>query len=351
VQKVYQALIEASEAEFASLIDSFSTTERTAAVHAYTLARDESEQEHLAIALTSRPRPEFILPGWLVLQDEIHDPLFLDCIHEIAKAIQSSPPVEDLGPIQLSLDLLCSDQLDIAILSEVFESPAPIDPWLSSFGNAIVSLRQGAALFDHLRGESLMTGPGQFLKQQPLADMLEWVKAATDENKQRFGINYLSKLPLNEARRRLVEYFVKRYGLPASGHRFWSRLHESVRNAIQDMMAVKMLEDFFQGISDPHHRFEFWKGFKRHLRDIQGPTDRRQAILVFPNFFVVEFRDVGNAAYFYRQEHLPRFKERLNGHPSSLKDRRLASERLRHYKGWQETWRWQIRQFISKGSI
>lgn len=349
VQEIYELLIGAPADELPALIETFSTAQRTAAVHAYLLGRDEDERDHLAHALTSRPKPEFVLPGWIVLQDEIHDSLFRHCLREVARKVKAATSPAGLGAVQLALNLLSSDSLENEVLSELFQSPAPIDPWLRGYGNAIVRLRQGAPLYDHLKGEALMTGPGAFLVQQSLQGMLEWAKAATDENRQRFGANYLSRLSLDVAERRAIEYLVRRYGLPAQGHAFWSRLHKTIRDAIQDMMAEKMLSDFFEGIADPHQRFQFWKEFMRNLHDIQGSSDRRQAILVFPNFFVVEFRDVGNAAYFYRHEYLPRFKPRINGPASTLKDRRLVSDRLKHYTGWQDTWRQSVRQFISRG--
>ena len=81
---------------------------------------------------------------------------------------------------------------------------------------------------------------------------------------------------------------------------FWDRVDKKKRLIIQRLIGAKLIGEFFDDVGDPEGRFEFWQGNVDHLAGIAFPQSRQRVLLVFSRALIVEFRDFGNAVYFYQ---------------------------------------------------
>ena len=83
-----------------------------------------------------------------------------------------------------------------------------------------------------------------------------------------------------------------RYGL------FWDRVSEEHRRDFREYFIVRELDHAFRGDSDRHR---FWMDQKRDILEVCHGTagSTEWALIDFPGFSVVEFFELGNAAYLY----------------------------------------------------
>ena len=160
---------------------------------------------------------------------------------------------------------------------------------------------------------------------------------------QDFGRNYLVKVPPRQWDLELLKEIRRRYGLPdAIGSRpaFWDPVPDPPKGDFRQFFIKRELADAFGGGSDRH---KYWEGWLKDMRDVTsgvaGATS--YAIIEFSTFGVIEFFEVGNAAYFYASEEVARLKKVSPDQPSDLK---AGSDRLIHSVGWE----WRADRMIRK---
>lgn len=189
-------------------------------------------------------------------------------------------------------------------------------------------------LMDHLWGHMLMYGsPSQLLAEDP-DEIHTRGFALGPADVQQFGRNYLTRLPPPRWRVKVLEELQKRYGLPdaeRSRPAFWAPLAEEPKAAFRRWFLKRVLKQAF-GRGSERHRF--WETWVDEMRDVSvgwaGTTE--YAIIDFPNFGVVEFFEVGHAAYFYDRNTV---NEIRRVRPSNAGDLKTGSDRLIHREGWQ----------------
>lgn len=136
------------------------------------------------------------------------------------------------------------------------------------------------------------------------------------------------------------------YGLPGaegSHPMFWDRVSDERRRDFREYFITRELDHAFRGDSDRHR---FWMTQRREMLDVchgtAGTTE--WALIDFPGFSVIEFFELGNAAYLYPAAE-PMVRDirsrKWTSHPSELKkimDHPVpgrADNRIIHSGGWQ----------------
>jgi hypothetical protein len=142
---------------------------------------------------------------------------------------------------------------------------------------------------------------------------------------------------------------------------FWRRteqLSEGILRELAAWRALRTLQTFFKSIHDPHGRFAFWKDrFGDQIVGAGTVADGQAAYLHLPPLVVVEFANVGNAAYVYPDSLLNWVESRRSSTERSYKDRaRLAKlagtdteARIIHAEGWQRTAADMLNRLIKAG--
>lgn len=209
-----------------------------------------------------------------------------------------------------------------------------------------------APLVDRVFRRTLQIGSAEQLRRLTNADILVGWRAMAGANHRDACANFLERIgPARwTGRAPALEEVRANYGLPGAegSHRtFWGRLSEERRRDFREYFITKELDHAFKGDSDRHR---FWMAQRREILDVchgmAGTTE--WSLIDFPGFSVVEFFELGNAAYLYPAEEpmLKRIRWRKRAsHPSELKKimhhlvpSRAASRhdnRIIHSGGWQ----------------
>ena len=168
---------------------------------------------------------------------------------------------------------------------------------------------------------------------------VEKVRVAPIETKIAFVGNYLGSLRTKDAwNDDVLRWINTQFGKPLVGEQqplFWRGIPGEVRDEYRRWLMERELRDFFAQHGDSGGRFQFWKLFEDHWKEISSSHDHRVLMLDFGEIGVIEFADVGNAAYVYRKEDFDRMVRRSTSSYSSLKDRELTIARIIHREGWQ----------------
>lgn len=133
----------------------------------------------------------------------------------------------------------------------------------------------------------------------------------------------------------------------------WTQLEEKSPETSAWFREIKIrmeLSRFFEKFPD-NERFKFWKGYIPQLRNARGDLNYQRLFLDFGGFGIVEFAEIGNAAYVYlakdfqaMQEKNFRQKPSLHG---AIKDRNKALTTLRHSGRWRSKFRRTISRYLN----
>ena len=143
---------------------------------------------------------------------------------------------------------------------------------------------------------------------------------------------------------------VPRSAAPASIPRFWNRVSAERREDFRQHFIALELEIAFGGDATPDRR-EFWLAQRRAIVSVCHGTAGliRWSLIDFPGFSVIEFFEVGNAAYLYPANHriLRRIRSSAGSageilYPSELKFRSHGfkppgDNRIIHASSWQSS--------------
>ena len=180
---------------------------------------------------------------------------------------------------------------------------------------------------------------------------------------QKFGQHYLNVLQKREKwEKPILEWIEKKFGVPTQDEGktsietpFWRQVEPTAKKEFAIWVMEKRIEQFFEG-----QRADFWKRFLQ-----AGKVIRVQEILQgdgfmidFGRFGVIEFKQVGNAAYVYPQSVFSDYWRRSQKyyHPSEFKDtdRTIRNVSLASWDGrilhprnsWQESAAQKIHQLL-----
>jgi hypothetical protein len=150
----------------------------------------------------------------------------------------------------------------------------------------------------------------------------------------------------------LVHEIVKRLGDPRLAPDRWVGFSPAVIQSVIRWINTRKLAEFFLVAAGDRRRFEFWKQFVDELGpNSEGRVQAGQGFFEFPGFGVIEFMEVGNAAYIYPLDAFERFRREGVVPNSFLKDRSLSIDRIIHSPPdyWPTRWTPVIRGLIDRG--
>lgn len=156
---------------------------------------------------------------------------------------------------------------------------------------------------------------------------------------------------------KILYHLMKTYGIPeiqSETRSFWKEIPEPVRQNFRHWCIGQAIEDFFDG-----ERAEFWKRFyqSQDILDVKTILKGDGFMLRFRHFGVVEFKEIGNAAYVYGSEVFETFWKAagLKDTPEAFKDigntlryGHGKDGRIIHRQDWEERVYGEIRQFIDR---
>lgn len=168
--------------------------------------------------------------------------------------------------------------------------------------------------------------------------LLNTIKSFNRNELARFSDNYLRKVRFEKFQYSILNYINYNFDKPNNPYFsiYWKQMSSVAISKFNKWLSLKVMKDFF-GESD---RFRFWRNYLEILEGWYLVRSKGQLFLDFGNFVVVEFKEIGNAAYIYEksvfEEKFGRFANESNAVPNSkLKDQFLAIDRITHSGNWE----------------
>lgn len=190
------------------------------------------------------------------------------------------------------------------------------------------------------------------IRQDPKRILAEMDSRQGASVRRLVGQHYLNTLNgLPDWSENILEYIKNKWGVPNRpsskkriDHRFWDHVSESAKEEFKRWLMLAEVESFFEG-----DRAEFWRDFVKaaKVKDVNQILSDEGFMLDFGHFGVVEFKNVGNAAYIYPKEVFKKFWKGANfwsNDPSYFKEisQTMRSNklpgwdgRILHFRGWQ----------------
>lgn len=230
-----------------------------------------------------------------------------------------------------------------------------IRDWLSERGLARSDLRTFTELealvdtpLERSVREAILTGGTAFqLQAEGSAELRRGFQELAPRDRLLMGRNYLARVSPQAWDGPLCSTIRTSYGLPGQPEAlpaFWAPVPEEIRRAFRRRILSGDLKRAFAGDTERH---EYWSHWLDDLADIQRgrARDVEYAVLHFRGFGVVEFFQVGHAAFFYPDPELKRILASVPSEPGDLKED-TGSNRLVHQGAWQGRATRMVRRFI-----
>jgi hypothetical protein len=321
LDEVRQVLLETPHEKLQDIAQGFSPKKLKVCIF---LLRDKLVDAKALTVLEQRPRADIFIEAWcLLVRDYPFAPL-----QRLVKMYAESLGTECLvssgtAPSYIS-DWLNAPTIAAGVLGiyRRISGHRAFDVYLEAS-----KLHKDHGLFSGAWHELLTKGTAKDLRVQEGERILgEWLKPTTGANAiVEYGRHYLNTLKeFKNWYEPLLELIAARYGCPArdKGHEdpFWKAVSQEARNAYLQWHISRQILAFFEG-----ERAEFWRYFvdAHYVRGVTDTLDGKGFLLDFGTFGVVEFKDIGNAAYIYPKAvfdvHWSRAKSYIN--PSELKNR------------------------------
>lgn len=171
------------------------------------------------------------------------------------------------------------------------------------------------------------------------ANLVERARSMPTEVQAAFATNYLRKLATREFWQDVSLRFVRdKFGTPEPGEvqsPFWRPIPQPIRDEFRVWVQEQLLYEFFRKHDGTSERFSFWKRYSKHWKGVFQALDGRAMAMDFGHAGVIEFAEVGNAAYVYEGKDFRRIVGGRANAPADYKDQRIALHRVLHFEGWQ----------------
>ena len=153
--------------------------------------------------------------------------------------------------------------------------------------------------------------------------------------------NYLLTLENDEFEESIMYKIKDRLGDPREDFSTaWNEVSEKAKDNAAAWFNLKRLREFFDSIKtdqrEAQQRFDYWETQCDEMVKVEFVEDKLQLFMIFKNFVVIEFGDLGNAAYFYEKNYFDQnlAKYMLNSNTVSntiLKKTSAARDRNKKY--------------------
>ena len=338
IDEVREKLEASSFENLHALAFSFNIREILACLEILVHDRDNGIVKKAAEIFKIRPREQVILQGWFKLVKFYPH----DVLEQTLKGIIG---VKGFGILEKSEKVssqaptwFVSNRLSEGIFRDYQNSghSENLDIYLS---NNFLNVKDG--IFKESWRTLLIKGNGETIKKEKSKRVLvEYIRAENAQYLQPFGQHYLNALKTRKIwAESILEFIVDKYGAPYaidSGSDietpFWRKVSKNAKSEFRTWYILKSIDEFFEGV-----RADFWKQYVQinKVERVKKILDGDGFMLDFGSFGVVEFKNIGNAAYIYPKQVFENYwgNSDFRKQPYWFKDKN-ETIRSRSFSGW-----------------
>ncbi len=314
--------------------------------------RDGDIADKAATVASLRPRDAMLIKGWFKLVSFYPNLLLEKLLKHLIENLGFSA-LENHEKVSKHIPhWFLADKLSSGILRDynLRSNSATLDQYMSEH---LFSTQDG--LYSTVWFELLTKGTrSDLIRQVSRRILVEMHNRQKASERIEIGQHYLNTLNnLDEWHENILKYILAKWGKPNSPHetqkkesRFWSLVHQSAKDEFRRWLMLEEVETFFEG-----ERADFWRHYvnSKFIRDVNNILGGEGFMLDFGHFGVIEFKNVGNAAYIYPREIFRKFwssAEFWTNSPSHFKElsktvrsKRMSGwdGRILHHAGWEYT--------------
>ena len=288
----------------------FNTKRLIACIDIVSIDREGDIAEKAAYAAKLKPRDQMLLRAWFKLVKTYPNPLLEQLLKELIQnqgfsVLENHPKISTRLP-----SWFLASELPIGIIRDyrTTEENIRIDEFLSE-----QFFTWDDSLYRFIWVALLTKGTQRDLKRQNHKRILDIIKTQL-QSAVRIQIcqYYLNTLnSLNNWHEEMLNYINHEWGKPGrvesdnkNDHRFWHNVKNQAKEEFRRWLISREVVSFFDG-----ERAKFWRDYvdAAKVKDVQKILGGDGFMLDFGRFGVIEFKNVGNAAYIYPQETFKRF--------------------------------------------
>ncbi len=177
--------------------------------------------------------------------------------------------------------------------------------------------------------------------------------------------NYLLTLENDEFDESIMYKIKDRLGDPREDFSTaWNEINNKARDKASSWLNYKRLKEFFDSIEtdqeEAQKRFNYWEKHYNDMKKVEFVEDKLQLFMIFNEFVVIEFGDLGNAAYFYEKnyfdQNLAKYMSKSNSVSNTLLKKTSEArdtnkkyvEKLDHRMGDRGYWQKRADKMVDK---
>jgi len=182
----------------------------------------------------------------------------------------------------------------------------------------------------------IINGTYENIKQLNEKDITYYMENLNAENFIKITDNYIKKVKLNESNQLLPRLVFDRFDKPDSNNIFWKNISNNAKEVLKGFYNKLLIDKSF----GRDERSLFWREFSNYIKDLVYNEENRILFMTFNKFTVIEFVDIGNAAYIYTNDIYSKYfkkysKTKDSIYNSILKDKEKSITKVNHKGSWQ----------------
>lgn len=348
LDQVRQQLQQCPAAHLSELARKYDLLRLSACFEIIILDREGEIPEKACAVMIHRPSERFIEPGWFKLIALYEHTLLEKLIRELIQskgftALDSNKLVSD----RIHKWFLVAQKLSMGVLRDHEKyGQSCLDTFLEQN-----YLTEDLGLSKAVWRELLLNGSAACLRKEEGEKILE--KFQSPENapyNEAFCAHYLNKLEMRQNWfEGILKIIEKKYSGPGKRNgemvetAFWAKISDVAKEEFHYWQMQSKIVEFFEG-----ERADFWKKYlvKKKIMAVWELRNVQGFMLDFKEFGVIEFKNIGNAAYIYPKDvfhsyrhhigggHFPGFYKNKN---RTIKHKKMPSwdGRIIHNESWQ----------------
>jgi len=182
----------------------------------------------------------------------------------------------------------------------------------------------------------IINGTYENIKQLNEKDITYYMENLNAENFIKITDNYIKKVKLNESNQLLPRLVFDRFDKPDSNNIFWKNISNNAKEVLKGFYNKLLIDKSF----GRDERSLFWREFSNYIKDLVYNEENRILFMTFNKFTVIEFVDIGNAAYIYTNDIYSKYFKKYSNtkdsiYNSILKDKEKSITKVNHKGSWQ----------------
>jgi len=351
IDEVREILDRATYDDIPKLVYTLDSNQLLACIEIVAIDKDTDTAQKAAYAAELRPREKMMPRAWFNLVRQYPNDLLEKVLKELLSLKGSDPLVNHPKISDRAVHWLINPKLSAGILRYYLSLADTND--LDSFLNDNL-LKQEDRLYFFTWQELLLEGSQQGLTKQPPERILDIFNDTLESvTRMKMGQNYLNVLEdFPNWDEQVLEYLNDKWGQPKSfdendavESRFWEGVNRIPKQNFNKWVMRQAIEEFFEGERADFWRYYLEQGNIFYVEKILGGDG---FMLDFGTFGIIEFKNIGNAAYVYPKETFEFFQTKArfwHKDPSQFKDqsKTVSSSRLPgwggrivHPPGWEK---------------